>query len=67
MAMLIIFVVSYSRIKVVKHEFSGADIQSNVGRSIDQRNILVQEGDQVYVLELQVFVLWHCQHSGKSN
>jgi SulP family sulfate permease len=57
-AMLLIFVVSYSRIKVIKHEFSGADIQSNVGRSIGQRSFLAQEGDQVYVLELQGFLFF---------
>jgi len=55
---VLIFVVNYSRVRVVKHTLSGNRYQSNVDRSISQRLILQERGDWLYILELQGFIFF---------
>ncbi len=57
-AMVILFVISYSQINVIHHEFSGSEVRSNVERSIEQRRLLTEFGQQIYVLELQGFLFF---------
>jgi len=57
-AAVIMFVVNYSYINVVKHEFSGTTFRSRVNRSSRQRRILQQRGDQLYILQLQGFIFF---------
>jgi SulP family sulfate permease len=56
--MVIMFVASYSRIRVVRHAYSGADIQSMVVRSVEERQLVTEAGDQVDILELQGFLFF---------
>jgi SulP family sulfate permease len=57
-AAVILFVVSYSRINVVKHSLSGANYQSRVTRDSSHRQILRQNGDQLFILQLQGFIFF---------
>ncbi len=56
--MVIMFVASYSRIRVVRHAYSGADMQSMVVRSVEERQLVIEAGDQVEILELQGFIFF---------
>ena len=55
---LVLFVVSYSRIDVVRHELNGESYQSRVSRSRQQDQFLKQHGDRLYVLKLQGFIFF---------
>jgi SulP family sulfate permease len=57
-AAIILFVLSYSRVNVVHHALSGADIHSNVERYAYHRRILADLGRQIYILELQGFIFF---------
>jgi sulfate permease, SulP family len=58
-ATIILFVVNYSRINVVHHAFSGAEINSNVERCAYHQRVLKEElGYQVYILELQGYIFF---------
>ncbi len=55
-AMIILFVLSYSRIDVVLHAVSGAERRSTVERCAYHRRVLARLCQQVHVLELQGFI-----------
>jgi SulP family sulfate permease len=56
-ATIILFILSYSRINVVHHAGSGAEIRSNVERCTYHRQVLAEElGPYIYILELQGFI-----------
>ncbi len=55
---VIFFVVDYSRVEVVKHEFSGDYYRSNVERSRLEEQILAEKGGWLHVLELQGFIFF---------
>jgi sulfate permease, SulP family len=55
---IILFVINYSRINVAKHTFSGASYQSHAARSIQEQRVLRQEGNQIYILDLQGFLFF---------
>lgn len=55
---VVLFVVNYSRVNVVKHSLSGANYQSRVTRRRAFRQILNQQGDEIYVLQLQGFIFF---------
>jgi SulP family sulfate permease len=57
-ATVTMFVVSYSRTSVVKHELSGATFKSRVTRSPEDRILLDAIGDQAYILQLQGFIFF---------
>lgn len=57
-AAVIMFVISYSRTEVVRHELTGANYQSQVTRPPEQRQILDKQGDQLYILQLQGFIFF---------
>jgi SulP family sulfate permease len=58
-AMIILFILSYSRINVVHHAGSGAEIRSHVERCAYHRQVLANElGPHIYVLELQGFIFF---------
>jgi SulP family sulfate permease len=56
--MIILFVLNYSRIDVVHHALSGAEITSNVERFAHHRRILTALGKHTYVLELRGFIFF---------
>lgn len=55
---IILFVVAYSRIEVVRHEMSGKHASSRKTRSAVQRQFLIAEGHQIYILRLQGFIFF---------
>ncbi len=57
-AMIVLFVISYSRVNVVKHALSGASYHSRVTRSYQQQALLRARGDQLYILQLQGFIFF---------
>jgi SulP family sulfate permease len=58
-AMIILFVLSYSRVNVVHHAFSGSETKSNVERCAYHRRVLTEElGGHIYILELQGFIFF---------
>ncbi len=61
-AMAILFIFSYSRTSVVRHELSGATFKSRVTRNPQDRALLEVAGDQVYYLQLHGFVFFGTAH-----
>ncbi len=58
-AAIILFVVTYSRINVVYHALTGAEISSNVERCAYYQRVLKEKlGHHVFVLELQGFIFF---------
>lgn len=55
---VILFVVGYSQVNVVRHEMSGATLHSRVVRSRDEEQLLKQEGQAVFILQLQGFIFF---------
>jgi len=62
-AAVVLFVISYSRVSVVKHTLSGATYHSRVQRSPQQRALLDMHGEQISVLQLQGFIFFGTAHS----
>jgi SulP family sulfate permease len=58
LVMVIMFVVSYSRTKVIRHAYTGADMHSMVVRSIEERKLMTEAGTQIEILELQGFIFF---------
>lgn len=54
----LIFAFRYSRIEVIKHEFTGLERQSNVERSLNTQAILQDVASQIYVLVLQGYIFF---------
>ena len=61
-AAILLFAIKYSRIGVTKREFSGKDLRSNVERSPSQLHWLNENGDSIYILELQGFIFFGTAH-----
>jgi SulP family sulfate permease len=57
-AAIVMFVVSYSRTSVIKHELSGTSYKSRVTRSEIDRAMLEAVGDKAYFLQLQGFIFF---------
>lgn len=57
-AALIMFIHNYSRVEVVTHAYSGADLRSNVDRPLRDLRFLGEQGGQVYILRLQGFIFF---------
>ncbi len=57
-AATVLFVVRYSRIDVVKHEFTGADRRSNIERSLIETDYLRDNGSVVVGFQLQGFIFF---------
>lgn len=58
----LLFVVSYSRTDVAKHELSGANFHSNVERPLQHMDLLRRDGDSIHVLELHGFLFFGTVH-----
>jgi len=58
LAATIMFIHNYSRVDVVTHAYSGADLRSNVDRSMHESKLLRERGAQTYVLRLQGFIFF---------
>jgi SulP family sulfate permease len=57
-AAVVLFVHNYSRVDVVSHAMSGADLRSNVDRTVSELKYLREHGEQIYVLHLQGFIFF---------
>jgi SulP family sulfate permease len=57
-AMIVLFVLNYSRINVVHHALSGSEIRSNVERCAYHRRRLRELRQYMYVLELRGFIFF---------
>jgi SulP family sulfate permease len=57
-AAVVLFVHNYSRVEVVSHTLSGADLRSNVDRAVRQMRYLREHGEQICVLRLQGFIFF---------
>ena len=57
-AAVVLFVHNYSRVDVVSHAMSGADLRSNVDRPVRELRFLRENGDQIYILRLQGFIFF---------
>jgi SulP family sulfate permease len=57
-ATTLLFVINYSRLSVTKRVASGAYYHSNVLRTSEEANILREEGERIYILELQGLIFF---------
>jgi sulfate permease, SulP family len=70
---VILFVMTYSRIDIVKSSSSGKTLQSNLERPAPHRWLLDQKGDQILILQLHGFIFFgsanqlHNQIVGRTN
>ena len=55
---IILFVVNYSRLRVVNTALTGATFRSTVDRSPTQRALLREHGDELVVLQLQDYIFF---------
>jgi len=55
---IIHFVISYSRVPVLRNTLSGRNFDSNVDRPLAERRILHRRGHRLHVLELQGFIFF---------
>jgi len=58
MLAMILFVVGYSRIEIVRHEFSGLTFKSRIIRPRWQEQILKEKAGSLYILQLQGFIFF---------
>lgn len=57
-AAIVLFVLKYSQINVTRHTLSGIHYISRVRRSPNQERLLRQDGNQIYILQLQGFIFF---------
>jgi SulP family sulfate permease len=57
-ASIALFIINYSQVNITKHILSGATYQSNAVRSLPQTRLLQEEGEQIYILDLQGFLFF---------
>lgn len=57
-AAIILFVVKYSRIRIIRYDASGAELRSNLARDNEQSKLLKQSGDQIRVFTLQGYLFF---------
>lgn len=58
-----IFVLSYSRVRVIRQELSGADYRSNVDRSPAALALLREQGGAIRVIKLEGFIFFGTAYS----
>ena len=58
-----IFVLSYSRVRVIRQELTGADYRSNVDRSPAALAVLKEHGDTIRVIKLEGFIFFGTAYS----
>ena len=55
---VVLFVVSYSKVEIIKHELTGKTFHSNVERSESLKKIIEDSGNKILVLPLQGFIFF---------
>lgn len=66
-AAIVLFVIKYSRIRIIRYEASGAEFRSNLARDAEQSRILKKSGDQIRVFTLQGYLFFGTAGSLYSN
>ena len=56
------FVVSYSRVSVIKLALTGREYRSRVTRALDGQQVLDRHGDQLYIMKLEGFIFFGTAH-----
>jgi len=59
----ILFVWSYSRVKVISHELSGVDVRSNMERNSAEMALLASRGSAIRLLKLEGFLFFGTAYS----
>jgi sulfate permease, SulP family len=59
---IVLFVVSYSRIDVVKQLLSGASVRSRMARTYAEQELLRARGEQIAIFQLQGFIFFGTAH-----
>jgi SulP family sulfate permease len=54
----ILFVISYSRVNIIRNTLNGQSFQSNVDRPKAHRDLLQQHGVEIHILRLQGFIFF---------
>ena len=57
-AAIILFVIKYSRIRIIRYQASGADLRSNLVRDVEQNAILKVLGKKIEVFSLQGYLFF---------
>jgi SulP family sulfate permease len=55
---MLLFIVTYSRVRSVKQELTGATYRSTVDRSPAERALMLERGGEIWILQLQEFVFF---------
>jgi len=58
LAAVLLFIVNYSQIEVINQILSGSAMQSNVSRSDEERHVLREKGEQIYIVKLQGYIFF---------
>lgn len=59
----LLFVLTYSNLRVIKNTLSGLTYQSNFERSFHQKKLLKQQGWEIYILRLQSYLFFGTANS----
>ncbi|MGJ3260148.1 MAG: SulP family inorganic anion transporter [Rhodospirillales bacterium] len=54
----VLFVISYSRLGIIKAELNGRDHSSHVVRGIESRDLLAEEARRIHIVKLQGFIFF---------
>jgi len=57
-AMILLFIINYSRVKVIRRTLSGIELSSNVERNERELHTLKEFGDQIQIFELQGYIFF---------
>ena len=57
-AAIVLFVINYSRINIVHHSLSGAEVRSNFERCTYHQRVLTNLGQSIHIFELQGFIFF---------
>ena len=62
-AAIIMFVLNYSRIKLIKYELTGIHHHSNVDRPARHQRIIREKGEEIYILKLHGYIFFGTANS----
>ncbi|MDX2216754.1 MAG: SulP family inorganic anion transporter [Oculatellaceae cyanobacterium bins.114] len=54
----VLFVLNYSKLRVIKNALSGVSFRSNFERSFHQKRLLQEKGEELYILRLQGYIFF---------
>lgn len=60
---VILFVISYSQVDVVAQSFTAALHHSRVTRDLQQRQMIAEHGDEIYVMKLRGYIFFGTAHN----